>query len=130
MSPNKLLLKVALQSPYLFVGTVLLGFSGAVFNSVSVTLIVPLVLSILGQETSVMGGMPPVIQQAMGFADNISGEYRIAILTLVVFLAIALKNFSGYASALVGKALGQSVARTLRYDGVSVFLNVDIDFFF
>ncbi|MCC5899026.1 MAG: ATP-binding cassette domain-containing protein [Phormidium sp. BM_Day4_Bin.17] len=129
MSPNKLLLKVALQSPYLFIGTVLFGFSGAVFNSVSVTLIVPLILSLLGQEASMMGSMPPVIQQAMGFADNISGDYRVAILTAVVFLAIALKNFSGYASNLVGTALGQSISRTLRYDGVDVFLNVDIDFY-
>ncbi|TVR12866.1 MAG: ATP-binding cassette domain-containing protein [Phormidium sp. GEM2.Bin31] len=129
MSPNKLLLKVALQSPYLFLGTVLLGFSGAVFNSVSVTLIVPLVLSLLGQEASMMGSMPPVIQQAMGFADNLSGDYRVAILTGVVFLAIALKNFSGYASNLVGTALGQSISRTLRYDGVDVLLNVDIDFY-
>ncbi|OAB55452.1 ABC transporter ATP-binding protein [Phormidium willei BDU 130791] len=129
MSPNKLLLKVALQSPYLFIGTILLGFSGAVFNSVSVTLIVPLILSLLGQETTVMGGMPPVIQQAMGFADNLSGNYRVAILTGVVFLAIALKNFSGYASSLVGTALGQSISRTLRYEGVDVFLNVDVDFY-
>lgn len=129
MSPNKLLLKVALQSPYLFIGTILLGFSGAVFNSVSVTLIVPLILSLLGQDTTMMGGMPPVIQQAMGFADNIAGNYRVAILTGVVFLAIALKNFSGYASTLVGTALGQSISRTLRYEGVDVFLNVDIDFY-
>jgi subfamily B ATP-binding cassette protein MsbA len=129
MSPNKLLLKVALQSPYLFIGTILLGFSGAVFNSISVTLIVPLILSLLGQETTVMGGMPPVIQQAMGFADNLSGNYRVAILTGVVFLAIALKNFSGYASSLVGTALGQSISRTLRYEGVDVFLNVDVDFY-
>ncbi|MFP4221010.1 MAG: ATP-binding cassette domain-containing protein [Phormidium sp.] len=129
MSPNKLLLKVALQSPYLFIGTILLGFSGAIFNSVSVTLIVPLILSLLGQETNMMGGMPPIIQQAMGFADNISGDYRVAILTGVVFLAIALKNFANYASNLVGTALGQSISRTLRYEGIDVFLNVDIDFY-
>ena len=106
-----------------------MGFSGAVFNSVSVTLIVPLILSLLGQDTRMMGSMPPVIQQAMGFADNLSGDYRVAILTGVVFLAIALKNFSSYASNLVGTALGQSISRTLRYDGVNVFLNVDIDYY-
>lgn len=109
--------------------TVILGFSGAVFNGVSITLLVPLFLVLVGQEPPSLDGMPPIVRGVMGVGDSITGDYRIPILTGIVFLSIALKNFSNYVSNLVGTALGQSVARHLRVDGVHVFLNVDIDYY-
>lgn len=129
MLPHRLLFKVAFQYPILFALTILFGFSGAIFNGISVTLLVPLVLVIIGQEIPSMPGMPPIIQQIMGGSGAFEGDAQIVLMTALVFLAIVLKNFAGYLSTLVGTAFGQSVARSLRFEGIEVFLKVDIDYY-
>ncbi|MBP0002920.1 MAG: ATP-binding cassette domain-containing protein [Cyanobacteria bacterium SBC] len=129
MSPNKLLLRFTFRSPILLIATVTLGFSGAIFNGISITLIVPLVLSLLGQDTVDSDMMPPLIRQVMSFADMFSGDYRILALTAVVLLAIVLKNSANYASGLISTYFSQYISRNLRLEGVKLLLDIDLDFY-
>ena len=50
MSTNQLLYKFAKPYPGWIITSILLGFSGALFNGIGVTLIVPVLLRFLGQE--------------------------------------------------------------------------------
>ncbi len=59
MSTRKLLLRFAKPYPGLILLTILLGFSGALFNGVSTALIVPVVLRIVGQEVD-LNSAPPI----------------------------------------------------------------------
>jgi subfamily B ATP-binding cassette protein MsbA len=65
MSPNRLLLSYALRYPGWIVLNIILGFSSALFNGVSTTLIVPLVLGFLGKETISLQGGPPIIENLL-----------------------------------------------------------------
>ncbi|MGK7925680.1 MAG: hypothetical protein AB4290_10605, partial [Spirulina sp.] len=60
MNSHRLLLAYALKYPLLMFLTIILGFSGAIFNGVSTALIVPLLLGFLGQDTGLLEQGPPV----------------------------------------------------------------------
>ena len=69
MKPNQLVLQFASRYPKLIGLTVVLGFSGAVFNGVSTALIIPVIFGFLGQEIG-LKGMPPVLQQMLSSSTN------------------------------------------------------------
>jgi subfamily B ATP-binding cassette protein MsbA len=50
MSKNNLLIKFAKPYPGWIILTIILGFSGALFNGIGTALIVPVILKIVGQE--------------------------------------------------------------------------------
>ncbi|MDC0834872.1 ABC transporter ATP-binding protein [Geitlerinema sp. CS-897] len=129
MSPNQLLFKFALKSPWLMVLTIAFGFSGAIFNGVSITLIVPLILSLIGQDLPSTQRMPPLIQNVMDLSGSFAGDYKIAILTFLVLIAIFLKNVTTYLSGLIAVRFSQSLVRNLRLDGIKIILDVDLDFY-
>ena len=55
MKPNQLVIQFASRYPKLIGLTVVLGFSGAVFNGVSTALIIPVIFGFLGQEIGLKG---------------------------------------------------------------------------
>ncbi len=128
MSPNQLLLKFAARSPALIGLTMVLGFSGAIFNGVSVTLVVPILLSFLGQEINLQGA-PPVIQKSMAFFDGFEPDVRLALLTGMVLLAIGLKNLATYASVITSSFLSRRLTRDLRKEALRLLLEVDLAFY-
>jgi ATP-binding cassette, subfamily B, bacterial MsbA len=128
MASGKILFDLSRQYPKLFSLSVLLGFSGAVFNGVGTTLIIPVLLGFLGQPLS-MKGAPPLLKSMMTPFQTGAGEYNLAIMTGAILILILLKNAANYANALVSGALKRSLSSGLQEQGLRLLLDVDIDFF-
>lgn len=129
MSKNlKLLLKYATAYRLKIFLTVVLGFSSALFNGVSTTLIVPVVLSILGQSLD-LNGSPAFIKALISPFNEIDPQYRVLVMTSAIILAIALKNLNNYLVTVVSGSLTKSLMSDLRRAGLDVLLNVDLDFY-
>ena len=128
MSANKLLLKFARRYPGRILLTVMLGFSGALFNGISTTLIVPVLLSFL-EETIELRGAPPLIKTLMYPFEGMPGNQRLMLMTGAVVLAIFLKNVASYINTLVATSLTRSLTFDLREAGLRLLLEVDLDFY-
>ncbi len=128
MEPNQLLLQFALRYPKLIALTVILGFSGAIFNGISTALIVPVIFGFLGQDVG-LKGMPPILHQFLTQSDGLPNNDRYLIMMGVVLCAIVLKNVATYASTLVSSRLSQTLTSRIRQDGMRLLLDVDLDFF-
>lgn len=129
MKPNQLVLQFASRYPKLIGLTMVLGFSGAIFNGVSTALIIPVIFGFLGQEIG-MKGMPPVLQQILsGSTNSLPPNHRYLIMMGWVLGAIVLKNLASYASSIVSSRLSQTLTRQIRQDGMRLLLDVDLQFF-
>lgn len=128
MSTNKLLLRFALQYPGLISLSIMLGFSGALFNGISTTLVVPLLLGFLGQDGVDLQGGPPIVRKIFAYFGT-DGQQNLILMIGVVFLAIVLKNVANYANALVATALSRKLVNSIRKEGLRLLLGVDLDFF-
>ncbi|HEY9666964.1 MAG TPA: ABC transporter ATP-binding protein [Coleofasciculaceae cyanobacterium] len=129
MSPNQLLLRYALRYPGWVVFAIIIGFSSALFNGVSTTLIVPLVLGFLGKEDITLSGGPPIIQKIFSLFDRGEGNYSLIIMVIVVFLAIVLKNIAVYLNSIVSANLSRQLVKDIRKEGIRLLLEVDLDFY-
>jgi subfamily B ATP-binding cassette protein MsbA len=105
-----------------------LGFSGALFNGVSTTLIVPVVLGFLGQDVVLNSG-PPIIRRIMGLFDSAPEQYRLLLMLGAILFAIALKNITGYVNSLSAGHLARLLVNDLRKEGLRILLEVDLDFY-
>ena len=92
MHSRNLLLKSLRQYPLLVVSTICLGFSGAIFNGVSTFLIVPILLELLGQSSSLNNELPSSLQTILGVFDAVPDGYRLMVMSLSVVGLIVLKN--------------------------------------
>ncbi|MEG3987096.1 ABC transporter ATP-binding protein [Microcoleus sp. S28C3] len=128
MSANKLLLKFARRYPGRILLTVVLGFSGALFNGISTTLIVPVLLSFL-EEAIELRGAPPLIKTLMYPFEGMPGNQRLMVMTGAIVLAIFLKNIASYINTLVATSLTRSLTFDLREAGLRLLLEVDLDFY-
>lgn len=128
MSANKLLLKFARRYPGRILLTVMLGFSGALFNGISTTLIVPVLLSFL-EEAIELRSAPPLIKTLMYPFEGMPESHRLVLMTVAIVLAITLKNLASYANTLVATSLTRSLTFDLREAGLRLLLEVDLDFY-
>ena len=128
MQSNQLLLQFALRYPKLIALTVILGFSGAIFNGVSTALIVPVIFGFLGQDIG-LKGLPPILQNFLKASDSMASQERYLILMVAVLGAIVLKNAATYANSLVSSKLSQTLTSRIRKDGMRLLLDVDLTFF-
>lgn len=128
MSPNRLLLSYALRYPGWIILTIVLGFSSALFNGVSVTLIVPLILGFLGKENISFQGLPPLINKVLSIFDT-GGSNRLLIMVTVVILAIVVKNIANYVNVLASSYLSTKLVNDIRKEGIKLLLEVDLDYF-
>lgn len=129
MSPNQLLLSYALRYPGWIFLTVILGFSSALFNGVSTTLIVPFVLGFLGKGDISLKAGPPLIQKALSFFDRVDGGNNLVIMIVVVVLFIVLKNLAIYLNSIVSGHLSRRLVKDIRKEGIKLLLEVDLDYF-
>ncbi len=129
MSSRLILLKFALRSPILIVMTIILGFSGAIFNGVSTASIIPLLLAFIGEENTLFKAGPPMIEKFMSWYDGFTGDGRLFAMFVTVLLAIILKNGAGVANTLVSGHLSRSLINNMRLEGLQLLLDVDIDFY-
>ncbi|MBD1844149.1 ABC transporter ATP-binding protein [Cyanobacteria bacterium FACHB-63] len=128
MSPNRLLLQFALRRP-LWIGlTIVLGFSGALFNGVSTMLIIPVVLGLLGEEVNLKGA-PPILQKVFSSMAASGGETQFLSMLGLILLAILLKNVTSYGSTLSSGHLSRSLVSDIRKEGLRLLLDVDFDFY-
>jgi subfamily B ATP-binding cassette protein MsbA len=128
MTPYKLLLKFARRQPVLIVLTIVLGWSGALFNGVSTTLIVPLLLGFLGQELE-FEQAPPFLKYTISLFDNVPENYRLLFMMAVILFGILLKNGAIYASTVASAYLSKLLVRDIRLSAIKLLLDVDIDFY-
>lgn len=128
MSANKLLLKFARRYPGRILLTILLGFSSALFNGISTTLIVPVLLNFLN-ETVELQGAPPLIKTLMYPFEGMPQVNRLLLMTMAIFIAIILKNLASYVNILVATSLTRSLTFDLREAGINLLLEVDLDFY-
>lgn len=87
MSTRKLLLRFAKPYPGLIFLTIILGFSGALFNGVGTALIVPVILKIVGQEVD-FSSAPPILKAITYPFDNMSENNRLWLMAGVIILII------------------------------------------
>jgi ATP-binding cassette, subfamily B, bacterial MsbA len=127
MNANRLLLKFALRHPSLIVLNTVLGFSGAVFNGISTTLIVPVILGYLGQGGT-MKQMPPALHKILALT-GVTGEHQSLVLLGLVLVAILLKNTATYLSSLVSSRMTRFLVTHIRKEALRTLLDVDLDFY-
>ncbi|AFY48078.1 ABC-type multidrug transport system, ATPase and permease component [Nostoc sp. PCC 7524] len=128
MSTRKLLLRFAKPYPGWILLTILLGFSGALFNGISTTLIVPIVLRIVGQEIDLTNA-PPILKSIMSPFDHIQDNYRILVMSGAIILMIFFKNLAAYASSLTSSSFSRKLTSDIREDGLKLLLEVDLDYY-
>ncbi|MEB3282571.1 MAG: ABC transporter ATP-binding protein [Lyngbya sp.] len=129
MSSNlSFLLTYAKRYPLWIVLTVVLGLSGAIFNGVSTTLIVPIILTVLGQQVQIPANAP-LVKALIAPFNAVPEEYRLLVMGGAVILAIGLKNLTTYLSGLVSGALSRRLTFDLRREGLKLLLEVDLDFY-
>lgn len=129
MHSRQLLVKLVLRYPFLVVLTVLLGFSGALFNGISTILIVPILLDLLGQSGEFADQLPGVLKRFLGLFDVVPDRYRLAALLLAVVSLIILKNAANYAGSLTANSLNRKLSANLRLDGLRILLDVDLSYY-
>ncbi|MDY6785799.1 MAG: ATP-binding cassette domain-containing protein [Cyanobacteriota bacterium] len=128
MSANRLLLKFALRSRFLVLLTIVLSFSGALFNGVGTALIVPLLLGFLGQDVTA-NKAPPILENVLSVFDVFPEQTRLLAMLGAVFCAILLKNLANYTSALVGSYFSKTLVNGMRLDGLRLLLDFDLDYY-
>ena len=128
MSTRKLLLRFAKPYPGLILLTILLGFSGALFNGISTALIVPVVLKIVGQEVD-LSTAPPILKAMISPFDNTPEPYRIGVMAGAIIFTIILKNLATYASALASSSLTRKLTSDMRETGLKLLLEIDINYY-
>ncbi|MCT7984622.1 ABC transporter ATP-binding protein/permease [Laspinema sp. A4] len=128
MSPTQFLLNYAKKHPYWITLTIFLGWSGALFNGVSMTLIVPVLLGFLGQEVQFQKG-PPVIQRAIELMDNVNPKYQLGLMMGVILLLLVLKNGALVSNHLVSAHLSRLLVKEIRLNAIQLLLDIDIDYY-
>ncbi|MEM9542903.1 MAG: ABC transporter ATP-binding protein [Cyanobacteria bacterium P01_E01_bin.42] len=128
MTPKRLLLKFVFRHPFLVILTILSGFSGAIFNGISTALIVPLVLSFLGQDSELLKRGPEVLQQFLSLFDRFTGDWKYLAMLGVVLLAIVLKNLTAYITAITAGYFSIYLTNEIRLEGLEFLLRVDLDY--
>ncbi|MBE9126614.1 MULTISPECIES: ABC transporter ATP-binding protein [unclassified Coleofasciculus] len=122
------LFKFASRYPGWIVLTIILGFSGGLFNGIGTALVVPIVLNFLDIDVDLKGG-PPILQAIMSPFNSLSGYYRLAVMAGAIILLIVLKNLANYSSSLVSSSLTRRLTCDLREAGLQLLLDVDLDFY-
>jgi ATP-binding cassette, subfamily B, bacterial MsbA len=128
MSTSNLLFQFAKPYPGRIVVTFLLGFSGALFNGIGTTLIVPVILAIVGQNLNT-GDAPGIIKAIISPFDQVPEHYRIGVMALAVILTIAIKNLASYASTLASSSLSRIITTDMRDAALKILLEVDLDYY-
>lgn len=129
MNHNKLLLKYALQFPWLIILSLFFGFSGAFLNSIGVTLIIPIVLSILDPTLLDTQNFPPILSKPFSFFDSFEGNTKVALMLGTIIGVIVFKNINNILNLLFSSLLSKKLANSLKYDLLDLLMSVDLDFF-
>ncbi|HAX75449.1 MAG TPA: ABC transporter ATP-binding protein [Cyanobacteria bacterium UBA11372] len=129
MSYSKLLFEAFIRRyPVWILITIILGFSGGLFNGVSTALIAPIILNFLGQNVNLKDG-PPLLRAIMAPFDNIPENARLLVMAGAIIGIIILKNLMGYTASLVSSSLTRRLTTDLREAGLRMLLEVDLGYY-
>jgi ATP-binding cassette, subfamily B, bacterial MsbA len=128
MLSNKLVLQFTRPHIVRILLTILLGFSGGLFNGVSTTLIVPIVLKIIGQKIE-LNNAPPILKIIMAPFDSVPEDYRLVVMSISVVLIIFLKNVASYSSTLSSSSLKRMLVSDIREVAIKQLLYIDINYY-
>jgi subfamily B ATP-binding cassette protein MsbA len=128
MYKNKFLLKFAQPYPGWIVLTIILGFTGALFNGISTTLIVPIILKIVGQQVE-LGNSPPILKVLINPFDQLPENYRLVAMGGAIIFTILLKNLASYLGVLTSSVLSRRLTSDIREAGINLLLEVDLDYY-
>ncbi|AKG21018.1 ATP-binding cassette domain-containing protein [Calothrix sp. 336/3] len=128
MSTINLLFKFAKPYPGLVISTIILGFSGALFNGIGTTLIVPVILKIVGQQVD-LSNAPSILKAILIPFDNLPENYRLICMAGSIIFMIALKNLANYIGTLTSSTLSRKLTSDMRESGVKLLLEVDLDYY-
>ncbi|MGD1943960.1 MAG: ABC transporter ATP-binding protein [Leptolyngbyaceae cyanobacterium] len=127
-TPKKMLWGVAKKYPFKIITSIALGFSGALFNGIGTTLVVPIMLSLLGQDAILKDG-PPIFQLLLSPFEDVPETYRYIAMAMAALFLIILKNVSTYFSAVASGTLSRALISDLQRQGLGIVLDVDLEFF-
>ncbi|MBR8830117.1 MAG: Heterocyst differentiation ATP-binding protein HepA [Chroococcopsis gigantea SAG 12.99] len=105
------------------------GFSSAIFNGVSIVLIIPLLVAFISDDNSLFKGAPAVLQKVIGLFDGFTGDSKIFVMFVVVFLALILKHLMNFVTNFINAYLTISLNKDMKIDGAKLLLKVDIDYY-
>ena len=117
------------QYPLLVLLTVFMGFSSALFNGVGTILIVPILLELLGQASSIKGELPDILQRFLILFDGLPENFKLPAMMLSVVSLIVLKNAAIYVGSLASSNLSRQLAANLRREGLEILLDVDLSYY-
>jgi len=100
----------------------------AIFNGVSVSLVVPLALALVG-ETPVPEGGPAIVTAISDAVERFLGGHTLGSLTLAVFGAVLCRNAALMLHSVAAQRVAYHLARRLRHDCLELLLRVDLTFF-
>jgi subfamily B ATP-binding cassette protein MsbA len=129
MSANKLLIELARKYPFRILLNAILGFSGALFNGVSMVLLVPVFLLLLGRSEDLGNTGPKIIQYLLTPFAQLPEQYQLPVMVLTVLLAIILKNVTSYFNSLSSSSLSRALTADLQESGLKLILDLDLDYF-
>ncbi|AUC61454.1 ATP-binding cassette, subfamily B, bacterial MsbA [Cyanobacterium sp. HL-69] len=129
MNQNKLLLEYALRFRWWILLSLFFGFSGALFNSIGITLIIPIVLAILDPSLLDISSFPPILSKPFSIFDSFSGNLKIALMLGTIVFIIILKNVNNMLNSLSSSWLTKRLANSIRDDLFKIVMSVDLDFF-
>jgi len=118
-----------LRYPFLVILTIVMGFSGALFNGISTVLIVPILLELLGQSTELADQLPSILSRFIVFFDGVPDRYRLLAMSVSVVALIILKNAAVYGGSLASNDLNRKLAAHLRLEGLRILLDVDLAYY-
>jgi ABC-type multidrug transport system fused ATPase/permease subunit len=108
--------------------TAVSGFSGALFNGIGTALIVPIMLSLLGQDAILKEG-PPIFQVLLSPFVSLPELPRLLAMAISALALIVLKNVCNYWSGLTSGILSRSLTSDLQRQGLDLILTVDLEYF-
>lgn len=129
MTPYKFIITIIKQNPLLVFLALLSSFSGAIFSSVSIALIVPVVLKLLNFGDEMFEGGPPILSKILAIADPFPEQWQGLILVAIILGMIGLKNTAVYSTEYVNGLLSRRAITNLQISALRLLLKVDLDFF-
>ena len=99
------------------------------FNSIGITLIIPIVLAILDPSLLDISSFPPILSKPFSIFDSFSGNLKIALMLGTIVFIIILKNVNNMLNSLSSSWLTKRLANSIRDDLFKIVMSVDLDFF-
>jgi ABC-type multidrug transport system fused ATPase/permease subunit len=128
MSTRKILLRFSRPYSNLILLTIVLGFSGALFNGVSTAITIPVILKIVGQSVDLQGA-PAILRFMLNPFNGVAENCQIGVMSGAILAIITLKNLATYAGSLTSSSLTLMITSDMREAGIGMLLKVDIDYY-